>query len=59
MSLQVKWDQQYKVKGTPELTLKTVLDRHSLLLKDELGTIKGVTAKIYMDPSVHLQFFKP
>eukprot|EP00731_Ephydatia_muelleri_P001678 Em0001g1678a len=36
-----------------------VLDRHSLLFKDELGTIKGVTAKIYMDPTAHPQFFKP
>ena len=58
-SLQIKWDRLYKVKGTSELTLKKVLYRHSLLFKDELGTIKGVTAKIYMDPATHPQFFKP
>ena len=58
-SLRVKWDQLYKVKGTSDLTLQKVLDRHSLLFKDELGTIKGVTAKIYMDPAAHPQFFKP
>ncbi|KAL5488914.1 hypothetical protein EMCRGX_G017932 [Ephydatia muelleri] len=58
-SLQVKWDQLYKVKGTSDLTLQKVLDRHSLVFKDELGTIKGVTAKIYMDPAAHPQFFKP
>ena len=33
-SLQVKWDQQYKVKGTSDLTLQKVLDRHSLVFKD-------------------------
>eukprot|EP00731_Ephydatia_muelleri_P035859 Em0170g2a len=30
-----------------------------VIVKDELGTIKGVTAKIYMDPAAHPQFFKP
>ena len=40
-------------------TLEQVLTKHSSLFKDELGTIKGVTAKLHIDPSAKPQFFCP
>ena len=40
-------------------TLEQVLTKHSSLFKDELGTIKGVTAKLYIDPSAKPRFFHP
>ena len=36
-----------------------MLTKHSSLFKDELGTIKGVTAKVYINPSAKPRFFRP
>ena len=40
-------------------TLEQVLTKHSSLFKDELGTIKGVTAKLHIDPGAKPRFFHP
>ena len=36
-----------------------ILDQHKTLFKNELGTVKGTTAKFNIDPQVKPKFFKP
>ncbi len=38
--------------------LEEILRRHPAVIKDELGTLKGYKAKIYVDPSVRPRFCK-
>ena len=39
--------------------IQKLLSRHSELFKDELGSVKGVTVKLYGDPSATPRFFRP
>ena len=39
-------------------SLEHILKQHSSVFKDELGTLKGVKAKLYVDPQVQPLFFK-
>ena len=39
--------------------IQELLSRHSELFKDELGLVKGVTVKLYVDPSATPWFFRP
>lgn len=39
--------------------IQKLLSRHSELFKDELGLVKGVTVKLYVDPAVTPRFFRP
>ena len=39
--------------------IQKLLSRHSELFKDELGLVKGVTVKLYVDPSATPRFFRP
>ena len=39
--------------------IQELLSRHSELFKDELGLVKGVTVKLYVDPSATPRFFRP
>ena len=55
-ALQLDWQQILTVKTTP--TLQDVLDQYSDVFEDKLGTVKGVTAKIYTDPTATPQFHK-
>ena len=40
-------------------SLPQILENHCDVFKDELGTLKGVEAKIYVDPGTQPIFFKP
>ena len=40
-------------------TLADLLDRHKALFHDELGTLKGTTAKLHVDPQSRPRFYKP
>eukprot|EP00731_Ephydatia_muelleri_P003073 Em0001g3073a len=40
-------------------SLKSLLDKHAALFKEELGQIKGVKVKIHVDPKARPSFFKP
>ena len=40
-------------------TLADLLDRHKALFRDELGTLKGTTAKLHVDPQSQPRFYKP
>ena len=43
-------------QATNNSTLSAVLTHHKAVFNDELGVIKGTSAKLYVDP---LTFFKP
>ena len=39
-------------------SLENILKQHGSVFKDELGTLKGVKAKLYVDPRAQPLFFK-
>ena len=39
--------------------LEAVLSKHNNLFRDELGAIKGITAKLHISPGVKLHFYRP
>ena len=44
--------------GTPP-TLASLLDHHKALFHDKLGTVKGTSAKLHVDPQTWPRFYKP
>ena len=40
-------------------TLQTILDKHKELFQDELGLVKEVKTKIYVDPIAQPRYYKP
>ena len=48
--IRLNWAEVRSLKAA-STTLEQVLVKHSGLFKDELGTIKGVTAKFHVDPN--------
>ena len=55
-ALKLDWQKIFKVKSNR--TVQDVLARYSEVFKDELGTLKGVTAKIHTDPTATPKFHK-
>ena len=48
-----------KVHQVPLNALQSILDRHSTIFREELGKVKGVSAKIFIDPVARPRFCKP
>ncbi len=48
-----------QVKTVPTRKLADVLDRHADVFKEELGQLKGTTAKIHVNPEAQPRFYKP
>ena len=44
--------------GTPP-TLASLLDHHKALFRDKLGTVKGTSTKLHVDPQTRPRFYKP
>ena len=55
--LKLDWKAAYKLHEVDALT--KILDKHKAVFEEGLGTIRGVTAKIHVDPEVHPCFYKP
>ena len=55
-ALKLDWQKIFKVKSN--CTVQDVLARYSEVFNDELGTLKGVTAKIHTDPTATPKFHK-
>ena len=55
--IRLDWKALHQV-GTP-LTLADLLDRHKALFRNELGTVKGTSAKLHVDPQTKPRFYKP
>ncbi len=51
--IQLDWQEIHRLYDRP---VDRVLDRHSEVFQDELGTLKGFQAKIHIDPSVTPRF---
>ena len=54
-SLQLDWSEVHRINSS---RLQEVLNKHTSVFRDELGTLKGFKAKIYVDPSVTPRFHK-
>ena len=56
--IQLNWKEIHKVL-TKQASLEEILTDHSSLFKDKLGTIKGTTAKLHINPDARPRFFCP
>ena len=55
--IKINWEKVFKIKdNTPKLA--QVLNSHSLVFEDGLGTLKGTTARIYVDTNAEPKFCK-
>ena len=57
--LNLDWKSIKAVAHKTEVTLKALLDKHSALFNDELGTIKSFQAKLNVRPEAQPKFFRP
>ncbi|ETW98967.1 MAG: hypothetical protein ETSY2_41820 [Candidatus Entotheonella gemina] len=59
--LRLDWREIRMLKTTLDTpdTLEAVLAKHSSLFSDELGTIRGVTAKLHVSPGAKPRFYRP
>lgn len=53
--IKLDWQQIHAVKQSD---LKSILDTHEAVFRDELGTLKGTSAKIYVDKDARPRFCK-
>ena len=54
----LNWKALSRTPSTPARTLAEVLDQHEAVFADGLGTVRGVTAKIHVDPQASPRFCK-
>ena len=57
LAIKLDWSQLHHM--TVPSTLHKVLQKHTIVFKDELGEVKGTTAKIHVDPQARPRFCKP
>ena len=55
--LRLEWKHIFNMHA--QETLQDVLERHDAVFKPELGKIKGVEAKLYINPEAQPRFYKP
>ena len=56
--LRLDWGEVQKLHASSD-TLKSLLAKHVDLFRDELGTIKGVTAKLHVSAGAKPRFYRP
>ena len=56
--LRLDWREVRMLNTTPD-SLEAVLVKHSDLFRDELGTIRGITAKLHVSPGAKPRFYRP
>ena len=57
-ALRLDWRSIFRVDATTH-TLETILEKHSEVFKKGLGTLQGVSAKIYVDQNAQPRFHSP
>ena len=57
--IKLDWTKIHQISGTPPTTSQPLLEKHKAVFQDELGLIKGVSAKIYVNSTARPQFYKP
>ena len=56
--IKLNWEELHHIDQT-KLTLEAVLDKRSKVFRDELGMVRGVTAKLHIDPQARPKFYRP
>ena len=56
--LRLDWHNIFRV-DTPSHTLEDILEKHGKIFQDGLGTLQGVSAKLYIDKNVQPHFHNP
>ena len=57
--IRLSWKELLHLQSSPPVTLADVLNQHADVFRDELGTVKGSTARIHVDPEVQPWFCRP
>ncbi len=55
--MQLDWKTAYHLQENDPLS--RIFEKHKGVFQDELGKIRGTTAKLQVDPEVRPQFYKP
>ncbi|XP_021364454.1 uncharacterized protein K02A2.6-like [Mizuhopecten yessoensis] len=59
-TFKLDWANIFKLEtSNMEGEVKAIIDAHQEVFKEGLGTVRGVKAKIYVDPEAHPRYFKP
>lgn len=56
--IRLNWEELHHIHQ-PNLTLAAVLDKHSKVFSEELGMVRGVSAKLHVDPQAQPRFYRP
>ena len=56
--IKLNWEELHHI-DQPKLSLEAVLNKHSKVFSEELGMVKGVTAKLHIDLQARPKFYKP
>ena len=56
--IRLNWAELYHAQQ-PILTLQGILDKHQTVFSSTLGMVKGVTAKLHIDPQARPKFYRP
>ena len=59
LHIRLDWQGLHSLQAATPLALQNILDSHAEVFTDELGCMKGVKAKIYVDSEVTPRFCRP
>ena len=59
LHIRLDWQSIHSLEAVSITSLQTVLSNHTAVFADNLGCVKGVKAKIYVDPEARPRFCKP
>jgi len=59
MQLRLDWTQVHKIVGPVDERLECTLAKHSAIFREELGTLRGVKARVHLKEGAKPRFFKP
>ena len=56
--IKLNWTGIYNLQGSGNSSCQQILNKHKALFADELGTVKGTTARFHIQVDVQPKFFK-
>ena len=57
--LKLNWKELFQVRKLPSQSLQPILSRRAAVFKEELGTMRGVAATIYVENGCRPRYFRP
>ena len=57
--LKLNWKELFQVRKLPSQSLEQILSRRAAVFKEELGTMRGVAATIYVEKGCRPRYFRP